>query len=217
MKFVAISDTHNKHNQIEDLPDGDVLLHAGDFTGLGRSGEMKSFSRWLHRQPFEHKVIISGNHDKMFEEDPERAYGFFEDDVHILNQSAIEIGGLKIWGEPRTPNFHEDRWVFNVPRKKMFEECWSRVPDDVDILLTHGPPHGCGDKCKDMHSDALIHVGCEKQRDLLSEHECIQYVVCGHVHEGYGHYRYAGKDILNVSICNLRYQPINQPVTFELE
>ena len=216
MKFVVISDTHRKHKQLE-LPAGDILLHAGDFTSKGYSGEIEDFAKWLSKQPFEYKVIIPGNHDIMFENDWERACSFFDSDVHILDQTLCEIDGIRIWGEPRTPEFHPEYWVYNVPRSKMYEQCWSKVPENIDILLTHGPPHGCGDVCEDMHIDGrFIHVGCTKQRKFLSERDDIKAVFCGHVHEGYGRYRYANIDVYNASVCNLRYQVVNPPVVYEL-
>lgn len=223
VRFVCISDTHNKHNQLEELPQGDVLLHAGDLSGLGRTNELKSFAKWWEKQPFEYKVLIAGNHDLMFEDDPDRAIGFFDGipNSFYLNQSEVVIEGIKIWGEPRTPAFGHG-WAFNVPRNQMADECWSKVPEDTDILLTHGPPHGCGDLVEDVHgcgdwsSGRLIRVGCTAQRELISKLGNLKHVVCGHIHEGYGQYGLSGTEIHNVTQLNLRYQPIHQPICFEV-
>ena len=46
VRFVCVSDTHNKTNRLR-VPPGDVLLHAGDFTMTGQMGEVEHFNTWL--------------------------------------------------------------------------------------------------------------------------------------------------------------------------
>lgn len=47
VRFVCISDTHSKTDRIPDIPDGDVLIHAGDFTKICRRKEVKNFNDFL--------------------------------------------------------------------------------------------------------------------------------------------------------------------------
>ncbi len=209
IKIVMISDTHCQAKNIKNMPSGDILLHAGDLTYHGEYSKLLSFSDWLDRQDFKHKVIIPGNHDKTFERDWERAAAHVPAADAILNQEMYEAEGLKIWGEPRQPWFHD--WAFNVHRPLMKTECWDKVPTDTDILLTHGPPYGVLDATKRGER-----VGCKDQLEWIREHQP-RLVVCGHIHEGYGLAQIGNTLVVNASICNLRYDPINRPVVLELE
>lgn len=218
LKFVCLSDTHNHHNKIQDMPDGDVLLFAGDMSRRGEFYEIESFAKWLEKQPYRHKVVIAGNHDIGLAEYPEKLEDLFLsiEGCHYLNQASATIEGIKIWGEPRTPSF--GNWAFLIDRSFMYRECWSKIPDDVDILLTHGPPHGCGDLVVAAHStNYLERVGCTKLRKRIKELDNLKLVVCGHIHEGYGHYRYSGTDIFVVSVLDENYKFRNKPVVYEIE
>ncbi len=46
VRFVCVSDTHNQTDRLE-VPPGDVLLHAGDFTMTGQMKEVEHFNDWL--------------------------------------------------------------------------------------------------------------------------------------------------------------------------
>jgi hypothetical protein len=46
VRFVCISDTHNK-NVYESIPDGDVLIHAGDFSMVGHPSQIEEFNDFL--------------------------------------------------------------------------------------------------------------------------------------------------------------------------
>jgi predicted phosphohydrolase len=61
-RFVCLSDTHSKHSKIE-VPDGDVLIHAGDFCHFGTPEESRDFLNWYSSLPHPHKLLIRGNHD----------------------------------------------------------------------------------------------------------------------------------------------------------
>ena len=71
MRLVVVSDTHGLHNQIQGLPEGDVLVHAGDFMNSGFDVEdILSFNNWLGKQNFAHCVVCAGNHDRLFQMAP---------------------------------------------------------------------------------------------------------------------------------------------------
>ena len=206
MKFTVISDTHNKHSSLE-LDGGDVLLHCGDFSGKGLEKQIIDFNSWLGQQDFKYKVVIAGNHDFMFEKEPERAQKLLTNAIYLEDSSTV-IQGLKIYGSPWQPWFYD--WAFNLQRGRALEEKWDLIPNDTDILLTHGPPYGI----KDLTS-RTENVGCE---DLLKRvKEVKPKVHCfGHIHEDSGISEENGTKFINASICDFNYKPLNTPYTFEL-
>lgn len=192
MKFICISDTHNKHDDVL-LSDADCLLFAGDITNLGTKPEIKDAENWLEKLPYEHKVVIAGNHDLCCDPNPKRLTWFVpehkrdqlntEGNYRIkhctyLNQEVTEVGGFKIWGEPHQPEFGQ--WAFNIRRPQMKWQVWSKVPKDIDIIVTHGPPYMYGDLVD------YRHVGCPAQLEMILDHPTLKLVVCGHIHTGYG-------------------------------
>lgn len=207
VRIVMMSDTHDRYQQLFNIPEGDIFLHAGDATFQGEPDELLRYSDWLDRLEFKHKIIIPGNHDRMFEDDWERAVAHVPAADVILNQELYEAEGLKIWGEPRQPWFHD--WAFNIPRAEMKKRVWDKVPTDIDILVTHGPPWGVGDLCRGGH------VGCAAQREWILDHQP-KLVVCGHIHEGYGLYMLGDTLVVNASTCNSRYKAVNPPVVLDL-
>ena len=70
VRFVLISDTHNRESEIDEIPDGDVLLHCGDLTNKGKVEELKSVNDWFATLPHKTKIAIAGNHEIGL--DPER-------------------------------------------------------------------------------------------------------------------------------------------------
>ena len=118
-----------------------------------------------------------------------------------------EAEGLKIWGEPRQPEFYQ--WAFNVHRDNM-GLVWDQVPDNIDVLLTHGPPWGVGDR-----SSRNQHVGCKAQREYILEKKP-RLVVCGHIHPGYGVHILGNTTVVNASVVNAKYQVVNPPVVLDM-
>jgi Icc-related predicted phosphoesterase len=223
MKFVCISDTHGLHNKmLHPVPDGDVLLIAGDFTNMGELSNIKSFNKWLGNLPHKHKVLIAGNHDLSFERDETYALSYLPNITHYLNQSSATIDGINIYGEPRQPEFHS--WAFNVPRDKMRDVCWRKVPKDTHILLTHGPPYMYGDYVweVDRYGEPYQRrCGCMEQQDLVEDAKRtpnLFAVVCGHIHDGHGIHQISNRGIkvYNAAICNEAYKPVNKPLVFEI-
>ena len=211
-KFVLISDTHNKHNKIE-LPEGNILIHSGDFSGVGRESEVKNFFKWIEKQSdkFEHVVFIAGNHELSFELKPAWLDELIEGlpkNVHYLEDSEVVIDGMKFYGTPWQPEFYN--WAFNLERGLPLVEKWVLIPEDTDILITHGPPKYM---CDFMPWD-LTNVGCQ---DLLSRIMVVKpkLNVFGHIHCGYGYKEYEGVLFVNASTCNEEYQPVNKPIVVE--
>jgi len=208
MKIVAISDTHGLHNQLQ-LPKGDLLLHAGDVANIGSKQDVIAFLNWFSQQDFKYKIFIAGNHDFYFERTPAAEIAdLIPDNIIYLNDSGITIEGIHIWGSPVQPRF--GNWAFNRDRGADIDRHWQLIPENTDILLTHGPPKGILDK-----TFQNLEVGCEM---LLQKIEQIQpkYAIFGHIHEAYGQVTKNNIHFINASVVNLRYMVVNPPVEFEL-
>lgn len=202
LKLICISDTHGRHAELN-LPPGDVLLHAGDFTRHGKPAEIRDFNAWLDRQPHAHKLVIAGNHDFLFETDAPAARALLTAG-HYLEDSGIEIAGVKFWGSPVSPRFFD--WAFNRSRGEEIAAHWRRIPVDTQVLLTHGPPQGVCDRIW-----LGRHVGCEALAQALTQRIQPLLHVCGHIHEAAGHARLGATEVLNASSLDRQYRP-TQPI-----
>lgn len=207
LRIVCLSDTHSCHGKLR-IPEGDVLLHAGDFTRRGGAAEVEAFGAFLAGLPHRHKVVIAGNHDFLFQREPERARALL-DGATYLEDSGIAIDGVRFWGSPWQPWFHD--WAFNLPRGKALAEKWALVPSGVDVLATHGPPHGVLDK-----TFGGSHVGCEELALALARIQPRLHVF-GHIHEAYGLVRQGGTLSVNACNCNLFYRPVHPPCVIDVD
>ena len=207
MKAVIISDTHNQHQKL-DLPEGEMLIHAGDVSLRGTQKECMDFLEWFSRQDFMYKILIAGNHDFYFErESAAKIKAVMPNNIIYLKDSGTEINGLKFWGSPIQPWFMD--WAFNRQRGKEIRKHWDLIPQNTDVLITHGPAYGILDKV------GLDYVGC---KDLLNKINSVQprYFICGHIHEGYGMYETEYTTFINASVLDERYQLRNKPVVIDL-
>lgn len=177
MKIVAISDTHNLHGKL-DLPDGDLLIHAGDFTNRGKETEVIYFAKWFEKQPHKYKIVIPGNHDTI------TAFKDFKEEfkgrgIILLEDEAVTIDGLLVYGSPWTPRYGMFEWMYernsNDARK-----VWNNIPDNTDILITHGPAFGYGDM-----TQRGVNAGCEVLYDRIME-VMPKIHIFGHIHESFG-------------------------------
>jgi Icc-related predicted phosphoesterase len=206
IRIVAISDTHGRHDRIR-VPNGDVLIHAGDFTMEGTLEEVFAFDRFLAALPHAHKIVIAGNHDFCFERDPEAARAAL---VHALylQDNAVEVEGIRFYGSPWQPWFFD--WAFNLPRGEALREKWDRIPCATQVLVTHGPPLGRGDRTFDGRS-----VGCEELAKAVDRVRPRLHVF-GHIHEGAGTSRDARTLFVNACACDLEYEAVHAPIVIDL-
>lgn len=218
-KITLISDTHNKHWQIgDDLPGGDLLLHAGDISSMGYKHEIKNFCDWFEGVPgYKHKVFISGNHDWGFE-DNETEIGlllknypgieYLQDSMYVLGDDYQNA--VKIWGSPWQPRFHD--WAFNADRGEDIKQYWDKIPNDIDILITHGPAYGFLDKVYGRDE----HLGCEELTKAIDRLKP-KIHLCGHIHSGNGYAKYEGNDthFFNAAVLGENYTYTYKPKTIE--
>lgn len=220
MRIVCLSDTHG-HQQSLRIPEGDLLIHAGDFCNTGIERDVHKFAKWIDHLPHRRKIVVAGNHDWFFQQQPELARVYLEPDVIYLQDSGCEIEGLKIWGSPWQPWFMD--WAFNLPRKgEALRAKWDQIPIDTDILITHAPPHGILDEIRhlpsawDLETSSSGPLGCEELAIRLYSVKPKLHVF-GHIHDSYGHQVQEGTLHINASICDEDYRPLHPPVIIDVD
>ena len=203
MKLVIISDTHGHK---PGLPDGDVLIHCGDFSSTGNIKDLVNFNNWFSNQPHKYKIIVPGNHDGAL---GSMGHLLIDSGNILLLDNMVTINGISFYGSPWTPTFQN--WFFMKDRGAPIAERWSRIPDKVDVLITHGPPK----TILDWSIYSKDNVGCA---DLL--HRVLEVkpkIHCfGHIHNGYGETELFGTTFINAAQCGENYKLTNNPVEKEL-
>lgn len=228
-KILCMSDTHGLHERIQPnwLPHADVLVHAGDISNVGKAGEIDHFCNWFaNLKGYDHKIFIAGNHDLGFEKHS-RSYKeiqvilkTYEKEITYLEDEGMSITKdlgtpeeqtINIWGSPWQPEFH--KWAFNLQRGKELEDKWKLIPDNTDVLITHGPPYGIGDFVPYKGGE---YVGCRDLLDRLCQLEKLKAHIFGHIHYSYGHVMRNNFQLVNASVCNEGYAVVNKPILIEI-
>ena len=185
MKLTCISDTHTRHRDLE-LPGGEVLIHAGDFMSTGyKMEELIDFLEWFNVQDYKHKIFIAGNHDGIFEESKNLADVILNayPDISYLQDSEVIIDGVKFYGSPWTPEFMG--WAFALPKDpRSAEERFAMIPDDTDVVISHGPAYGILDQVDNL-GVLGEHLGCPSLAKRINEINPRLHI-CGHIHSGNG-------------------------------
>ncbi|MCH4821968.1 metallophosphatase domain-containing protein [Gramella lutea] len=204
MRLICLADTHNEHQNIP-IPEGDIVIHAGDCTDGGTINETKKFLEWFSTLPHKTKILVPGNHDFYFEK-PENL-GNIPENIHLLVDQEIIINGIKFWGSPVTPGM--ENWAFNRERGKKIREHWNLIPDDTDILITHTPPYGILDEI-----DSGLSLGCEELTQVLPLVQPKLHLF-GHVHNASGSTKQNGIKYFNLSILDERMRIMHSPVIID--
>lgn len=223
MKIVLISDTHSLHlSMLHEIPDGDLLIHSGDFSNIGKENEIIDFIEWFSDLPHTYKVFISGNHDLLMDGDKtplilEKIKLAEKKNTFYLENSSITINGLKIWGHPHVPVIFGSRmkWAFSNSYEEL-ESITNNIPEDIDILISHGPPRGF----RDVLLSNGTNIGCENLYKRIGDLKNLKLSCFGHIHEGYGLVdRSHIKDnlfFINASTCNFFYEPSRKPLSVSI-
>ncbi len=188
MRLVCVADTHLFHEDLI-VPDGDVLIHAGDLLRGGTLEELAEGLAYLGSLPHRQKILIAGNHEQCFERTPTLARAQIPSDIKYLEDSGAVVAGLRFWGSPWQPAYND--WAFNLPRGPALAAKWALIPADVDVLVTHGPPAGFGDR-----SGIAGRHGCA---DLLARVREVRppLHLFGHIHADGGVTRSEGTTFVN--------------------
>ncbi len=177
IRVVAVSDTHTFEDDLGAIPDGDVFVHAGDMLRAGTLAELRSVASWINALPHRTKIVVAGNHDGCFQEERAAACAMLPGVVYLEDEETT-IEGLRFHGSPWQPAYND--WAFNLPRGAPLAEKWSLIRDGVDVLITHGPPGGVGDR-----SSVAGRQGCVDLRAAVTRVRPLLHLF-GHIHEDGG-------------------------------
>lgn len=226
-KIIILSDTHNRHNKLT-IPECDFLFHCGDWTSMGHKHEVEDFAKWLDKQPAKHVVLIPGNHELQFEKDFPNSRKWITDHcpkAHLLVDESVTLEGIKIHGSPVQPFFCDWAWNrasgkkgYSINFKDYYppdiKPHWDMIPNDTNILLTHGPPFGILDKTTYANGDPKPdNLGCELLMNRIKELKDLDLHFFGHIHSPGGtQVHMDGVSFYNAAICDECYYPGN-PIT----
>jgi len=154
-KITAISDTHGHHRELI-IPDADFLIHCGDACTDGNEEELNDFFRWFSAQQARNKIFVAGNHDLVFDLEPERASRLVPHNVVYLESQYTLIDGISFYSAPARP------WLHESPEERRM----------IDFLLTHGPSYSILD----------MNLGCRKLLSFVQQQQPV-YQLFGHIHQ----------------------------------
>lgn len=204
MKLALLSDTHGF---TPDLPPGmDAIIHAGDIA-VDR-GVDRNYADEIYPWAEEAGVPIYatfGNHDLMWP--PTGA----PDNLRFAVDESVTIGGIKFWFSPWSNLFGNWNWMRT---EEGLAERYALIPDDTEVIVSHGPPKGYGDRI--YWDNRYQRVGSQSLLDRIDALPNLKLVVCGHIHEAFGEYQAGNVRVLNVSHVDDQYRPTNPPVEIEL-
>lgn len=213
MKICAMSDVHNRIPLMSPEP-ADLLIIAGDLTYAGSAPELGYFNEALgaFRSNYKEILIVAGNHDVHFYNYPEEAKNILTN-ARYLEDEKFVYKGVRFYFSPWVPVI--GLWAFEYPSDDAAREIWSKIPNNTDVLVTHGPPSDVG--TLDWADNAYVKgpIGCPILGEAVKRVKPKCHIF-GHIHEGYGSVEKRGTTFLNVSSLKRDYVTINPPVVFDI-
>lgn len=210
MKIVAFSDIHGQQDKLTQwcsVNPADLLIFAGDLQGNQTTDDGTNFMEWLHRLPYPFKIIVFGNHDGHYDIASNYVLNNQYHDIVILNNNSLIYQGIKFFGSPHSVEFGS--WWFMMKDEEL-ANLWKKIPDDTDILITHGPPYSILD-----NTVYGVYAGSKSLWSRVTQSlPNLKYHIFGHIHEAAGTETLNGITYMNVSALNERYQFTRNPITF---
>jgi Icc-related predicted phosphoesterase len=219
MKICCISDTHGKHNQLDlSQYSADVLIHAGDWTARQdySFSETKKFLEWFSKQSFSRKLLIAGNHELQVEADIENFLHLVAcyPNITYLHNSEVTINNIKFYGSPYSNEFYN--WAF-MEKELNLSKIWAKIPEDTNVLITHGPAYKTLDLVASTYGRENPHVGSESlHHRKLTIRDNLKLHISGHIHESYGIKRTPTCINICPSVLDERYQLVNKPIVITI-
>ncbi|UJR37932.1 hypothetical protein I4U23_030618 [Adineta vaga] len=228
LRFVCMSDTHNEIGKIS-IPNGDVFVHCGDAVKHRTSArDLRIFNEFVGKLPHKYKLFVSGNHCTCLNpQQPEESQKFLSNITYLQDQ-LIDIEGVRIYGSPWRPKrgcFYQAE-AFGYDSKRIRNDKWSKIPEDIDLLLTHGPPYSI----RDYNESTRDLLGCPALLDEIVTRVRPRVHLFGHMHSCFGASLYksednqllegdltkvASNDILFVNLAIHQGRTFNQPVIID--
>ena len=199
MNILHLSDTHNHHRDLGNMPEADVLVHSGDFTMAGSDMEVLDFLEWFCDLPYKHKIFIAGNHDDCM---MDATLDGLPCNVHYLHDSGITIDGVSFYGVPMLAEF--------VDGEMKLMERYDLIPDKVDVLITHRAPLGILDS-----TNSKIHYGSSLLLDRLKSVKPKMHLF-GHTHDAYGITNWNVITFSNAAVADDMYNICHAPQLLKL-
>lgn len=233
MKLAIISDVHDKFQKLV-IPECDVLISAGDYSFQGEKHIVERFHKWLSQQEAGYIISVQGNHETWVEKNFEQAKEIAEKacpGVYFIDEGEVVIDGVKFYGSAITPFFCN--WAWNRARTgevnasydrrtgrqfsvQPIKPHWDKIPDDTQVLITHGPPYDILDKVYDWDKTTVRDVvGCKDLWNRILQLKQLKLHCFGHIHGSSGEYYFNGVKYINASICDEQYQPTNPVRIYE--
>jgi Calcineurin-like phosphoesterase len=221
VRFWLVSDTHNRHDELH-VPSGiDVVIHCGDESDCGNEWlnetEARAFFEWYSALDIAHKLFVPGNHSMAIEKGLVKPEQYPK--VRFLIHEQVVLNGLIAFGTPYTPKFFH--WAYMRAREDL-DVVWQTIPDDVDILISHGPPKGILDVTRDIDTRNPIHVGSKSLTRHVTERIKPLLHAFGHIHDekgirNFGIVQDSVTTFVNCSCCNVGSKLVNHGVVVEID
>jgi len=213
LKIVAISDVHCKWNKLV-IPECDILISCGDYSFRGEKHVVKNFHTWLNKQDARYVISVQGNHELWVEKNFLEAKQVAEEacpGVYFIDEGLVEIEGIKIYGSAITPFFCD--WAWNRYPEGLIK-AWNKIPDDTNILISHGPPYDILDKTTYANGDPRPEpLGCSFLMHRIKQLKELSLHFFGHIHwQGGQTVNKDGVSYFNTAVCDEMYLPTN-PIT----
>lgn len=223
MKIACLSDVHGRWSAL-DYPEADILVLAGDLlynynddypNADGQFEELGRLNEFVGGLGYKSVVAVFGNHDIV----GKRPFGEIQKQLSnmvYLNQTKALVRGIKFWGAPDTVWFGSWFASFPDPRgnparaKAYARETWAKIPDDVEVLVTHQPAQGIRDWIPNYLTDHRgNHVGCPDLADRVKSLPYMKLHITGHLHSNNGVEPVGNYLAVGASVCNEDYEPVN--------